>query len=63
LRIGRASGSCRLTSRVALSGTSPPSRVRVCATTRPVRSRVVVQLVQRAMQPAFVCPVARRSAL
>ena len=40
LRIGRASASCRLTSRVALSGTCPASRVRVWATIVPVRSIV-----------------------
>src|SRR6266851_3786122 len=40
LRIGRASGSCRLTSRVALSGVCPASRVRACATILAVRSIV-----------------------
>ena len=34
LRIGRASASCRLTSRVADSGITPASRLRACVTTR-----------------------------
>jgi hypothetical protein len=40
LRIGRASGSCRLTSRVALAGSCPASRLRVWATMAAVRSMV-----------------------
>ncbi len=40
LRIGRASGSCRLTSRVAPSGICPASRDRAWATTVAVRSMV-----------------------
>ena len=42
LRIGRASGSCRLTSRVAPSGICPASRDRAWATTVAVRSMVTV---------------------
>ena len=38
LRIGRASGSARPTSRVAPSGICPASRARACATTVAVRS-------------------------
>jgi hypothetical protein len=41
LRIGRASGSCRLTSRVALAGSCPASRLRVWATMVAVRPIVV----------------------
>ena len=52
LRIGRASGSCRLTSRVALSGVCPASRVRAWAMTFAVRSDGDRQLVQRPPQPA-----------
>ena len=40
LRIGRASGSCRLTSRVAPSGICPASRDRAWATTTAVRPMV-----------------------
>jgi hypothetical protein len=40
LRIGRASGSCRLTSRVAPSGIYPASRDRAWAATVAVRSMV-----------------------
>ena len=40
LRIGRASGSCRLTSRVALSGICPASRSGSWGTIVAVRSRV-----------------------
>jgi hypothetical protein len=40
LRIGRASGSCKLTRRVALGGTCPASRVRVWAAILLVRSMV-----------------------
>jgi hypothetical protein len=41
LRIGRASGSCRLTSRGALAGSCPASRLRVWATMVAVRPIVV----------------------
>lgn len=40
LRMGRASGSFRLTSRVALAGVCPRSRVRVCSAIRRVRLTV-----------------------
>jgi hypothetical protein len=41
LRIGRASTSCRLTNRLPESGITPAKRLRVCATTRWVRSSTV----------------------
>jgi hypothetical protein len=62
LRIGRASGSLRLTSRVADSGITPASRPWVWMTTRSARSKVVCRsLIARRNRP-LRCPAARRSA-
>src|SRR5882757_1685871 len=62
LAIGRASGSCRLTSRVAESGLSPASRSRVWATIRPARSITMASSsIARRSRP-WTRPVAVRSA-
>jgi hypothetical protein len=56
LRIGRASTSCRLTSRLADSGITPARRLRVCATTRSVRPTTVFRsLIARRSRP-LRCP-------
>ena len=50
--IGRASGSCRLTRRVAPSGVVPASRCRVCVDDLPGRVQQLGQVVDRPDQPA-----------
>jgi len=45
--------SCRLTSRVALLGSWPRSRVRVCSTTRRVRCRVLFAAAALANRASF----------
>lgn len=58
LRIGRASTSWRLTSRLADSGITPDRRLRAWATTRSVRpTRVFRSLIARCSRP-LRCPVA-----
>lgn len=59
--IGRASGSCSDTSRVAPSGLPPARRVRVCSTTLPVRSTSVSRsTMARASVPEPAAPCRRR---
>jgi hypothetical protein len=65
LAAGRASGSCRLTSRVAPSGICPASRDRAWATTVAVRSTVTASLpsARRSrprIRPLSARPTARR---
>ena len=65
LRIGRASGSYRLTSRVAPSGICPASRVRTWVTIVAVRSRVTASSVSARrsrprIRPLRACGTARR---
>jgi hypothetical protein len=61
LRIGRASGSCRLTSRVAPSGICPASRDRACAVTVAVRSMVTASSPSaRRSRPLRARRIARR---
>jgi hypothetical protein len=62
LTIGRASGSCRLTSLVAPSGVPPVSRVRVWAITWPVRPMVVCRSSTSLANFPLAWPPARASA-